>query len=66
VAARSFQSLAYGAVVWAEASQAQPADTVVILGQGLVGNQVMQAHRARGVDRIITVDTLDLRVRLSA
>jgi threonine dehydrogenase-like Zn-dependent dehydrogenase len=61
-----FQSLAFGAVAWAEASQAQPTDTVVILGQGLVGNLVMQAHRARGVDRIITVDTLNLRVRLSA
>jgi L-iditol 2-dehydrogenase len=61
-----FQSLAYGAIGWAEASQAQPTDTVVILGQGLVGNLVMQAHRVRGVDRIITVDTLDLRVRLSA
>jgi threonine dehydrogenase-like Zn-dependent dehydrogenase len=61
-----FQSLAYGAVAWAEASQAQPTDTVVILGQGLVGNLVMQAHRVRGVDRLLTVDTLDLRVRLSA
>jgi L-iditol 2-dehydrogenase len=61
-----FQSLAFGAVAWAEASQAQPTDTVVILSQGLVGNLVMQAHRARGVGRVITVDTLDLRVRLSA
>jgi threonine dehydrogenase-like Zn-dependent dehydrogenase len=61
-----FQSLAYGAVAWAEASQAKPRDTVVILGQGLVGNLVMQAHRVRGVARIITVDTLELRVRLSA
>src|SRR5215831_19029142 len=29
-----FQSLAYGAVAWAEASQASPTDTVVVLGQG--------------------------------
>jgi threonine dehydrogenase-like Zn-dependent dehydrogenase len=61
-----FQSLASGAVAWAEASQAKSTDTVVVLGQGLVGNLVMQAHRARGAARIITVDTLDLRVRLSA
>ncbi|HEV8635551.1 MAG TPA: zinc-binding dehydrogenase [Chloroflexota bacterium] len=61
-----FQSLAYGAVAWAEASQAKPADTVVVLGQGLVGNLVMQAHRVRGVARIITVDALGPRVRLSA
>jgi len=61
-----FQSLAYGAVAWAEASRAGPADTVVVLGQGLVGNLVMQAHRARGVGRLIGVDALEGRVRLSA
>ena len=61
-----FQSLAYGAVAWAEASRASATDTVVVLGQGLVGNLVMQAHRVRGVARLITVDRLDLRVRLSA
>ena len=36
---------------------------MVVLGQGLVGNLVMQAHRARGVGRVIAVDPLDLRVR---
>jgi L-iditol 2-dehydrogenase len=61
-----FQSLASGAVAWAEASQAKPTDTVVVLGQGLVGNLVMQAHRVRGAARVITVDALDIRVRLSA
>ena len=61
-----FQSLAYGAVAWAEASQARPTDTVVVLGQGLVGNLVMQAHRARGAARLITVDALERRVALSA
>lgn len=61
-----FQGLACGAVQWAIASRARPADTVVVLGQGLVGNLVMQAHRARGVGRLITVDTLDRRVQLSA
>jgi L-iditol 2-dehydrogenase len=44
-----FQSLAYGAVAWAEASQARPGDTVVV-----------------GVGRLITVDALAGRVRLSA
>ena len=61
-----FQGLACGAVQWAIASRAQPGDTVVVLGQGLVGNLVMQAHRVRGAGRLITVDALDLRVRLSA
>ena len=58
-----FQSLARGGVAWAVASRARPDDTVVVLGQGLVGNLVMQAHRARGVGRVIAVDPLDLRVR---
>lgn len=61
-----FQGLACGAMQWAIASRAQPGDTVVVLGQGLVGNLVMQAHRTRGAGRLITVDTLDMRVRLSA
>lgn len=61
-----FQSLVRGAVAWAAASRAQPTDTVVVLGQGLIGNLVMQAHRARGVGRLLTVDPLDLRVRLSS
>jgi threonine dehydrogenase-like Zn-dependent dehydrogenase len=39
---------------------------VVVLGQGLVGNLVMQAHRIRVVARVITVDTLQIRVLLSA
>lgn len=60
-----FLSLARGGVAWAVASRAQPTDTVTVLGQGLVGNLVMQAHRARGVGRLLTVDPLDIRVRLS-
>jgi threonine dehydrogenase-like Zn-dependent dehydrogenase len=61
-----FQGLACGAMQWAIASRARPGDTVVVLGQGLVGNLVMQAHRARGIGRLITVDALEMRVRLSA
>ena len=67
-----FIALARGGVAWAIASDAKSTDTVVILGQGLVGNLVMQAHRARGIGRgdpsggrVITVDALDLRVRVS-
>ena len=60
-----FIALARGGVAWAIASDAKPTDTVVVLGQGLVGNLVMQAHRARGAGRVIAVDSLDLRVRVS-
>jgi L-iditol 2-dehydrogenase len=52
-------------LAWAISSGARPADTVVVLGQGLIGNMVMQAHRARGVGRVLTVDPLALRARLS-
>ena len=61
----AFLGVSRGPVAWAISSGARPDDTVVVLGQGLVGNLVMQAHRARGVGRVLTVDTLDLRVRLS-
>lgn len=60
-----FIALARGGVAWAVASDARPDDTVVVLGQGLVGNLVMQAHRARGAGRLIAVDALDLRVRIA-
>jgi len=60
-----FLALARGGVAWAIASDANPNDTVVVLGQGLVGNLVMQSHRARGAGRIIAVDSLDIRVRIS-
>ena len=52
-------------LAWAISSGARPTDTVVVLGQGLIGNMVMQAHRARGVGRVLTVDPLELRARLS-
>ena len=61
----AFLGVSRGPVAWAISSGARPDDTVVVLGQGLVGNLVMQAHRARGVGRVLTVDALDLRVRLS-
>jgi threonine dehydrogenase-like Zn-dependent dehydrogenase len=60
-----FIALARGGVAWAIASDAKPEDTVVVLGQGLVGNLVMQAHRARGAARVIAIDSLDIRVHIS-
>jgi len=61
----AFLPLALGGVMWADAPGIDPDDTVVILGQGLVGNLVMQAVRQQGPAQIITVDTIDARCHLS-
>lgn len=62
----SFVPLATGGVWWANISGIQPGDTVVILGQGLVGNLVMQAARQYMMEKLITVDTIQRRCELSA
>ncbi len=61
----AFLPLALGGVMWAAAPGIQPEDTVVILGQGLVGNLVMQAVRQLRPARMITVDTIAARCHLS-
>jgi len=61
----AFLPLAVGGVMWADAPGIQPSDTVVILGQGLVGNLVMQAVRQLQPARIITVDTIAARCQLA-
>lgn len=61
----AFLPLALGGVMWAAAPGIRPQDTVVILGQGLVGNLVMQAVRHHQPARLITVDTIAARCRLS-
>jgi threonine dehydrogenase-like Zn-dependent dehydrogenase len=61
----AFLPLATGAVMWAEISGASANETVVVLGQGLVGSLVMQAARARRPRRIIAVDALPARCELA-
>ncbi|MGI8856465.1 MAG: zinc-dependent alcohol dehydrogenase [Thermomicrobiales bacterium] len=57
----TFHPLVTGAVVWAEIAGVRAGDTVAILGQGLVGNLVLQAVRAYAPGRIIAVDALPAR-----
>ena len=63
--AATFIPLAGGAVAWTRIPPMQPGDTVVVNGQGLVGNLCAQAVRARRPGLVITVDALDLRCRIS-
>ncbi len=61
----TFLPLATSAVAWSDSSGVQEGDTVVILGQGLVGSLMMQVIRGYAPERIITVDALPLRCQLS-
>jgi L-iditol 2-dehydrogenase len=63
--AATFHPLAVGAVMWAKIAGVRPGDTVAILGQGLVGNLVMQALRPYQPGRIIAIDALPLRCALA-
>lgn len=61
----SFIPLCTGAVTWAAISEIQAGDTVVVLGQGLVGNLVLQAARAYQPGRLIAVDALASRLEIA-
>lgn len=63
--AATFHPLAVGGVTWAKIANPQPHETVVILGQGLVGALVLQAVRAFKPARIIAVDGLAKRRALA-
>ena len=61
----TFLPLATSAVAWADSSGVKTGNTVVILGQGLVGSLMMQVLRGYFPERIITVDALPLRCDFS-
>ncbi len=63
--AGTFLPLATSAVAWSDSSGVKAGDTVVILGQGLVGSLMLQVIRGYNPDRIITVDALPLRCELA-
>ena len=61
----TFLPLASGAVAWTLIPPVEQGDTVVVTGQGLLGNLCAQAVRQRQPGRVITADALDLRCRIS-
>ena len=60
-----YYPLTAGAVTWVEVEQIGPTDTVVILGQGLVGSLMLQVMKANGRGYVIAVDALDNRCELA-
>ncbi len=67
----SFDSAPYypltgSAVTWVELEDIKPQDTVVVLGQGLVGNLILQVIKTNGVGRAVAVDALANRCAMAA
>ena len=63
--AATFLPLANGGVAWSRATPINEGDTVVVLGQGLVGNLYAQAVRQRNPGRIIVIDATDMRCEIA-
>jgi threonine dehydrogenase-like Zn-dependent dehydrogenase len=63
--AGTFWPLTTSAVMWMDEIAPSPDQTVVILGQGLVGSLCLQVLKARRPCRVIAVDTLPLRCGLA-
>ena len=59
----TFLPLAKSGVTWAQSPGIRPRHTVVIMGQGLVGNMVLQAARQHLCERLIVVDAIAKRCR---
>ena len=67
----SFDSAPYypltaGAVTWVEVEEIKSQDTVVVLGQGLVGSLILQVIKANGAGMVVAVDALENRCKLAA
>lgn len=63
--AAPYWSLVSGCVTWAAGEEAEPTDTIVIVGQGLVGSLLLQVHKANGIRRVVAIDALDMRCELA-
>ena len=61
----TFLPLATSAVAWSDSSGVKEGDTIVVLGQGLVGSLMMQVLRGYNPAQVITVDALPLRCELA-
>ena len=62
----TFLPLSISAVQWMRHTPMEEGDTVVVMGQGLVGLLCAQAVRERKPGRVIAVDAHELRCRIAA
>ena len=62
----TFHPLASSSAGWAQALEITADDRVAVLGQGLVGNLVMQFAKRFRPAQLIAVDTLEIRCRIAA
>ena len=63
--AGTFWPLCTSCVCWSWSAAIQPGDTVVILGQGLVGSLMLQTIQPWGAAKTIAVDALPLRCQFA-
>ncbi len=61
-----FHPLCCGAVTWSGVEEIRDNDTVVILGQGLVGSLMLQVIKSDGKGRVVAVDALDSRCAMAS
>jgi len=61
----TFLPLTTSSIAWTRTANVQGADTVAILGQGLVGSLMLQVIKARCAARTIVVDAFELRCRMA-
>jgi L-iditol 2-dehydrogenase len=62
----TFLMLATNALMWARTTPIECGDTVVVVGQGVVGLLYSQAVRERHPGRVITIDTQESRCEVSS
>lgn len=64
--AGTFHQLATSAACWVKAAGITPQDSVVVLGQGIVGNLVLQFARRLDPALLVAVDALEIRRRTAS
>ena len=64
--AGTFHQLTTSAACWVKAAGITPRDSVVVLGQGIVGNLVLQFARLLSPALLVAVDALEIRRRAAS